>query len=209
MDSLRKSVTVNTQKQPVALHAFTRDSLGAMESLTVNIQGHYVRLQPVIYPKKINSLNGNGQCKESENVNCLNLNPDAVPFKNREPGLLHRGVLVPDLNSDWEHVQRVALGGIGDCGVVDTEPWQMGLGTGIRPSKHDADKQELSKTGSVLPFQLTDDIPGLLGIAPKQVHRVGGLPDLVVKLPCGNNFTDKVIPQPDHLLHTRLLCCIA
>ena len=151
-------------------------------------------------PEKINSLNGNGQCKESENVNCLNLNPDAVPFKNREPGLLHRGVLVPDLNSDWEHVQRVALGGIGDCGVVDTEPWQMGLGTGIKPSKHDADKQELSKTGSVLPFQLTDDIPGLLGIAPKQVHRVGGLPDLVVKLPCGNNFTDKVIPQPDHLL---------
>ena len=48
--------------------------------------------------------------------------------------------------------------------------------------------------------QLSDDIPGLLGIAPKQIHRVGGLQDVGVKLPCGSNFMDKVLPPSDHSL---------
>ena len=70
----------------------------------------------------------------------------------------------------------------------------------MRCSESRSSKHDFSGAGSVLPFQFTDDIPGLLGIAPKQIHRVGGLQDRVVKLPCGSSFKDKVLPAPDHEL---------
>ena len=38
------------------------------------------------------------------------LDPEASPFRVRDPDLVHRGRLVPDLAGDWEHVQRVRLG---------------------------------------------------------------------------------------------------
>ena len=38
---------------------------------------------------------------------CSGLNPNVPPFRMRDSSLLHRGVLVLDLDSDWEQVQRV------------------------------------------------------------------------------------------------------
>ena len=35
------------------------------------------------------------------------LNKDAATFVSRNPDLVHRGVLVPDLAQSWEQVQRV------------------------------------------------------------------------------------------------------
>ena len=53
---------------------------------------------------------------------------------------------------------------------------------------------------NALPFKTSEDIPSLLGTAPKQIHKVGGLQDLQVKLPCGKDFLDKVLPKPKHFL---------
>ena len=47
------------------------------------------------------------------------LNPEASPFKVRDPRLVHHGQLVPDLAADWEHVRRVQLGGVGDQSSMD------------------------------------------------------------------------------------------
>jgi hypothetical protein len=47
------------------------------------------------------------------------LNPDASPFNVRDPSLLHKGQIVPDLDRDWEQVQRVQLGGVGDEGSFE------------------------------------------------------------------------------------------
>ena len=52
------------------------------------------------------------------------LNPNVATFKMRDPKLIHRGVLVPDLNLDWEHVERVQLGGVGNSLTADKNLWQ-------------------------------------------------------------------------------------
>ena len=52
----------------------------------------------------------------------------------RDATLLHRGVLVPDLDLDWEQVQRVQLGGVGDGVAVDKCHWQTGSQIGIESS---------------------------------------------------------------------------
>ena len=127
------------------------------------------------------------------------LNPNAPPFAARDPSLMHRGRLYPDIGADWEQVQRVQLGGVGDTGVVDKHLWKTGLSAGL--SRNRTGKQPgMPDIQTTLPFQLTDDIPGLLGIAPKQIHKVGNLQDNVVKLPCGSDFMDKVLPSPEHML---------
>ena len=75
-----------------------------------------------LVPESVEQIRMNRQCQETNNTGSSNLNPDISPFKVRNPNLLHRGVLVPDLDADWEHVQRVALGGVGDDVVIDSGP---------------------------------------------------------------------------------------
>ena len=51
----------------------------------------------------------------------------------------------------------------------------------------------------ILPFSLEDDLPDVLGQAPKQVHKVSSLVDCRVKTPTGY-FIDKVLPAPAYNL---------
>ena len=150
-------------------------------------------------PATASHVPANVQSTEPRELGSQHLNADASPFKVRNPDLLHRGRLVPDLDADWEQVQRVQSGGVGDVGVVDSNAWGACKADNISLSSMARERKSFDAE-SALPFQLTDDIPGLLGIAPKQINRVGGLPDMLVKLPCGSNFTDKVLPAPDHQL---------
>ena len=54
------------------------------------------------------------------------------------------------------------------------------------------------------PFHVTDDMSSVLDVAPKQLHKVGTLKNLIVQMPCGNNFTDKVLPASESNLETNL-----
>ena len=120
------------------------------------------------------------------------LNPNVPPFRMRDSSLLHRGVLVPDLDSDWEQVQRVQLGGAGDSSAVERYHWQLGP-VGVKESSLGFNSSVVHE----LPFHTADDIPTVLGMAPKQINCLSSLRDKSVILPCGTVFTDKVLPAPD------------
>ena len=138
-----------------------------------------------------------GQAGQSRNGN--RLNPEATLFRARDPKLIHKGVLIPDLDEDWEQVQRVQLGGVGDDGGVDNSSWEKSLvvNTG-QPRTRTSQPVKIAELQ--LPFHDIEDIPGILGIAPKQIFKVSSLQDKVVKLPCGKNFVDKVLPASQHEL---------
>ena len=114
--------------------------------------------------------------------------PSLDPFRVRDPDLVHRGRLVPDLAGDWEHVQRVRLREV-DENFVNANLWEV--------SSNPALEQEF-------PFHVTDDMSSVLDVAPKQLHKVGMLKNLIVQMPCGNNFTDKVLPASESNLETNL-----
>ena len=64
---------------------------------------------PISHVPEIVVLEDNTE-KLAEHGDCSRfskLNPSVAPFRMRDPNLLHRGVLVPDLKLDWKHVQRV------------------------------------------------------------------------------------------------------
>ena len=121
------------------------------------------------------------------------LNPEAATFQARDPNLIHRGRLYPDLDNDWAQIQKVSAGGVGELGDSDQSVWQ-GQVTGTRSRTLQASQRE-----SVLPFALVEDLSDILGTAPKQVHKVNSLLDMTVKMPSGS-FSDKVLPQPSHTL---------
>ena len=107
------------------------------------------------------------------------LNKDATEFVMKDPMLVHRGVLDPDLAECWDQVQQVRDGGTGIQCEVTVSHWEQG-----------------SKVpDSLLPYQTVENIPSILGLAPKQVYKVSSLKDLVVKMP-KKNFVDKVLPTP-------------
>ena len=133
-------------------------------------------------------------------ASAADLNPEAVSFTCRDPALLHKGRLAPDLAEDWEQVQRVHHGGVGDEGVGLISRWQTGSEIERFYSRKSSRQHEQSRLVNALPFRTMDDIPSLLGTAPKQILKVGGLQDLQVKLPCGKDFLDKVLPRPKHVL---------
>ena len=117
------------------------------------------------------------------------LNPEAEVFQVRDKNLVHHDKLYPDLVGDWAHVQQVQAGGVGNTTIGTGTLWDS-----------DRDKtSNLRGTASVrepqllLPFQMCEDIPSVLGLAPKQVHKVNHLLDNPIKLPCGT-FTDKTLP---------------
>ena len=128
------------------------------------------------------------------------LNPEAESFLVRDPALVHQGRLIPDLGRDWDHVQQVQAGGVGDPGETHVDQWNecnmiaSRLGSQARANHSSANQSE-----PVLPFQLLDDVSDVLGLAPKQVLKVNMLLDMVVDMPSGQ-FTDKALPAPEHTL---------
>ena len=92
------------------------------------------------------------------------------------------------LDDDLEHVQQVQAGGVGRQNPEEQHLWNAVV-TGSR------------STGSLLtskcviqelPFTNVE-VPNLAGTAPKDIHKVGSLLDLEVKLPRAL-FFDKVLP---------------
>ena len=54
------------------------------------------------------------------------MNPEAAVFHVRNKDLVHRGIVTPDLDCDWDHVQHVGAGGAG-LGEAPTEDlWKDG-----------------------------------------------------------------------------------
>lgn len=123
------------------------------------------------------------------------LDPAAPSFQAREPDRVHQGRLYPDLDADWGHVQQVQAGGVGEKSV-DTNQWL----SQVSASKSLGGRVRLEDP--VLPFALLEDVSDILGVAPKQVHKVNSLPDLAVTLPVGT-FNDKLLPVPVYNLKSN------
>ena len=125
------------------------------------------------------------------------LNVDAPIFQ--VDGGLHYHGQIADIPEDLLHVQEVQAGGVGHLDIASTHLWGNTPVTGcaakrspLKVSCHEPD----------LPFSEEIDLPDMLGIAPKQVHKVGRLLDLIVDLPVGK-FTDKVLPAPEHAMQVN------
>ena len=124
------------------------------------------------------------------------LDPQAKPFVARNRVL--DGSCPPDRAADLDHVNRVQAGGVGELRHGGCERWDAQVVSGCRVGRIGTP----GLSSQELPFVSVEDVPGLLGIAPKQVHKIGLLPDLKVTLPVGD-FYDKVLPLPSHTLEVN------
>ena len=124
------------------------------------------------------------------------LNPQAEEFTARDPVLVHKGRLYPNLDDDWTHVQRVGAGGVGDSQPRGSNVWDSAvISTPVEREAHSANSN-LQQPVNDLPFHLVDDIPDVLGLAPKQVNKMSMLLDMSVETPRGR-FVDKALPPSD------------
>ena len=130
------------------------------------------------------------------------LNPEADVFHVRDLTLVHQGRLAQNLDRDWAHVQRVEAGGIGDGDQPGSNLWEETPTCDGAGGKELADQSTSQQVEPVLPYQLENDLTDVLGIAPKQVHKVNMLLDSVMNIPSGK-FVDKVLPIPDHKLQAN------
>ena len=121
------------------------------------------------------------------------LDPAATPFVARDRIL--SGSQQASLATDLHHVRHVQAGGVGHVDRDGQLLWSAVV-SGCRAGDNG---RTLRCTDQILPFADVVDIPGVLGLAPKEIHKVGKLLDLKVKLPVGE-FYDKVLPSPTHLL---------
>ena len=149
--------------------------------------------QPETVPSHVPENNGNGNDKTCYNSNELptdvsSLDPEAASFILRDKNLVQHGRLYPDLAEDWDHVQQVQAGGVGNIVAGNVHLWENGAINSR--AGHVGGKLE-----SLLPFKLVDDIPAVLGLAPKQIQKVRSLLDKPVRMPNGT-FTDKALPAP-------------
>ena len=127
------------------------------------------------------------------------LDPEAAQFIMRDSNLVHRGILAPDLAEDWETVQQVQAGGSGQPSMTAGHTW---INSGVSHSSLNKVSTDCAKDASVassLPFQLVDDINEIMGIAPKQILKVGNLKERIIRMP-SKNFVDKLLPTPKHEL---------
>ena len=131
--------------------------------------------------------------KQTASVGTTSLDPGASSFVSKDRVL--GGLQPTNLAVNLDQVRQVQAGGVGYQGVqTDASLWNSAPVTGCRV----ACGMELpSSSISELPFSEVDDISDVLGIAPKEIHNVGRLLDLHVKLPVGD-FYDKVLPAPTH-----------
>ena len=98
-----------------------------------------------------------------------------------------------DAAADLQQVQQVQAGGVGRLEHGGYDLWAAQVVTGCKGNT------AVTNITQELPFAGTDDIPDMFGLAPKEIHKVGRLPDLKVTLPVGD-FYDKVLPSPGHML---------
>ena len=125
------------------------------------------------------------------------LNPAADCFQVRDRNLVHKGRLYPDLVDDWDQVQRVQAGGVGTEDVVGASAWDRGMPA---TTCTEGGRGRLGdKSEPKLPFHELEDITEVLGIAPKQVHKIGLLQDVPIRMP-SVTFVDKALPPPSHSL---------
>ena len=170
------------------------NAVGAHQATDVS-QPRSIRNESVEHPGMIENperLSAESAAGVIADGSSTTLNPDASSFIVRDPALVHRGILYPDLVNDWDQVQQVQAGGVGQPGAADCTLWQ-GQVSGTQSRKAQASHKD------VLPYAILEDISDVLGQAPKQVHKVNSLLDLTVRIPDGV-FVDKVLPAPNHAL---------
>ena len=120
------------------------------------------------------------------------LNPSAKQFIWRDAGLVHKGLLRPDLDADWASVQAVHAGDAGPQHGADCGMWGYVPGT-----------INLSHQVEMLPFSLTpEDLGNALPAPAKPLLRAGSLKDRIILTPSGP-FTDKILPAPAQPLQPR------
>ena len=124
------------------------------------------------------------------------LDPEATQFVMRDPDLVHKGVLTPNLAEDWAHVQQVQAGGTTEPTSIYGSSWNS---TQTLDASSSASKDPITLTEPSLPFQSVDNVSDILGVAPKQIYKVNNLRDLVVTMP-RKNFIDKILPVAVHKL---------
>ena len=151
--------------------------------------------QEIVVTRDPNGLPSETRVSEPQIISnqCI-LDPEADPFVILDHSRIHPGRHGVSLQDDVLHVQHVQAGGAGVQDLSGVTSWNSGTATGQKPDKHKG-----GWSGSELPFHGVEDIPDLLGLAPKQIQKVRNLLDLEVKLPLGI-FTDKVLPAPGHRL---------
>ena len=129
------------------------------------------------------------------------LNAGAEAFEAKKQSGVYKASSGGFLTDDLLHVQEVQAGGVGHQNVPIGELWASRTITGCRARK--TGQEPVHKEETLLPFHGEPDVPDMLGVAPKQVQKVRRLLDHVAGLPTGD-FIDKVLPDPDHLLHLHL-----
>ena len=107
------------------------------------------------------------------------LNPSAVPFVARNRILDGFG---HDNEDDLHQVLQVQAGGVGRLDHGGHELWDAEVVSGSRPTQNSKVEQHITMQ---LPFSEVEDISDVLSIAPKDIHKVGVLPDMRITLPVG------------------------
>lgn len=121
------------------------------------------------------------------------LDPSAKQFIWRDPNLVHKGLLRPDLDLDWASVQAVQAGGAGPQCRADFSLWGHASQVTSMTSHH----------LDLVPFSLTpDDLEGGLPAPARPVLKASSLKDRIILTPSGP-FTDKILPAPTQPLPTR------
>ena len=124
-------------------------------------------------------------------ASCM-LDPLAAQFIWRDPALVHKGLLRPDLDNDWAAVQAVHDGGAGPHSGIDYSLW--GQTSKMGNPLHQLD---------LLPFSLTPgDLGNGLPAPARPLLRASSLKDRIILTPAGP-FTDKFLPAPAQPLPTR------
>ena len=109
------------------------------------------------------------------------LDPKATPFVARDR--IMGGLDDVNLVADQEHVLQVQAGGVGHQGLVSSNGiWNKGVVIGCKTGQASKIAKRMMEG---LPFADVDNIPDMMGIAPKDIHKVGSLRDMQVKLPVG------------------------
>ena len=118
------------------------------------------------------------------------LDPKAPPFVSADRVLTRLDGNM--CTADHEQVQGVQAGGVGRAGQGVQHLWSR-----VGQGSQQVASQVL--TPQEFPFSTVDDISSLVGLAPKDIHKIGSLPDLKVTLPVGT-FQDKLLPSSANAL---------
>ena len=142
------------------------------------------------------------------------LNPEASTFCMRDSGLVHGGVLRPDLEGDWVTVQGVQAGHARPHDRTVSTLWACTRGVDRVPTNQDhavqVDQDEASQREGRLQQTLTEPVLTLpfmadsletgLAAPAQPLLRTSSLRDVVVQTPSGP-FVDKSLPAPAQPLH--------